>query len=116
MSNSARKDGMLIGSGIVAGIVASVCCIGPLVLTVIGISGAAVLAKLDFLRWPMVAIVAIVFLAAGWDLYRKRDSCEPGSLCADPKKRRRMVTLYWIGLAIALLAITSPNWVQLIFD
>jgi mercuric ion transport protein len=100
---------------LLAGLAASVCCIGPLVLTLLGVSGAAALAKLDVIRWPMIGAVAVLFALAGRSLYRKRNSCEPGSLCADPKKWRQMAMAYWLGLAAAGLAITSPYWIALIY-
>ncbi len=115
MSQLEQKSGLLIGSGIFAAFAASLCCIGPLVLTLLGISGAAVLAKFEIIRWPMIVLVVIVFAVAGRSLYKKRNSCEPGSLCADPKKWRRMALGYWLGLGIAVLGITSPQWIAWIF-
>lgn len=111
-----NKSGLLIGGGIIASIVASLCCIGPLLLTILGISGAAALAKFETIRLPMILIVIALFGVAGFTLYRKRNSCEPGSVCADPKKYRRMVVFYWIGLIVALLGITSPQWVAWLFS
>lgn len=116
MNSIEKRPGLLIGGGLMAGLAASVCCIGPLILTLIGVSGAAVLAKLDFIRWPMIAVVVALFALAGWSLYRKRNACEPGSLCADPKKWRRFAVLYWLGLGAAVSAITSPYWVVWIFE
>ena len=110
-----NKSGLLVGSGIVAAIIASVCCIGPLILTILGISGAAVLARFDVIRIPMIILVLILFGVAGFTLYRKRNSCEPGSICADPKKYRKMVVFYWLGLVVAVLGITSPQWVAWLF-
>lgn len=48
-----NKSGWFVGGGIVASIIASLCCIGPLILTVLGVSGAAALAKFDVIRIPM---------------------------------------------------------------
>ena len=109
--NVENKSGWLVGGGIVASLAASLCCIGPLVLTILGVSGAAVLAKFEVIRTPMIALVLIFFGIAGFVLYRKRNSCEPGSICADPKKFKKMILFYWIGLMIAVLGITSPQWV-----
>ena len=111
-----NKSGLLVGGGIVASIIASVCCIGPLILTILGISGAAALAKFDVIRIPMIILVLALFGVAGFALYRKRNSCEPGSICADPKKYRKMVVFYWLGLVVAVLGITSPQWVAWLFS
>lgn len=111
-----NKSGLLIGGGIVASLVASLCCIGPLVLTILGISGAAALAKFEAVRLPMIFVVIAFFGIAGFTLYRKRNSCEPGSICSDPKRYRRMVVFYWVGLVIAVLGVTSPRWVAWLFS
>ncbi len=110
-----NKSGWMVGGGVLAALMASVCCIGPLILTLLGVSGAAVLARLEFLRIPMILLVAALFAVAGISLFRKRGSCEPGSLCADPKRFRRMVIAYWLGLALAALAITSTEWIAWVF-
>ncbi|MGE3975907.1 MAG: mercuric transporter MerT family protein [Bdellovibrionales bacterium] len=111
-----NKSSWLIGGGILASITASLCCVGPLILTVVGISGGAALAKLDVLRIPMIILVAAIFGFAGFTLYRKRNSCEPGSICADPKKFKKMIVFYWLGLFVALLGITSPQWIVWFFS
>ncbi|MDZ4660129.1 MAG: mercuric transporter MerT family protein [Pseudomonadota bacterium] len=111
-----NKSGWLVGGGIFASIIASLCCVGPLVLTVLGVSGAAALSKFETVRGPMILLVFIFFGVAGFTLYRKRNSCEPGSICADPKKFKKMVIFYWAGLVIALLGITSPQWVAWLFS
>lgn len=116
VSKVENKSGWFVGGGILASLIASLCCIGPLVFTILGVSGAAALAKFEALRIPMIALVLIFFGIAGFSLYRKRNSCEPGSICADPKKFRKMIVFYWIGLAIALLGITSPQWVAWLFS
>ena len=110
------KSNWLVGGGILASIIASLCCIGPLILTLLGVSGAAALASLDVLRLPMILLVVVIFGAAGYALYRKRSVCEPGSICADPKKYQKMVWFYWLGLIMALLGITSPGWVAWLFS
>jgi len=103
-----NKVGLFIGSGVIAGILASVCCIGPLVLTILGVSGAAILSKFDVLRLPFMILVFALFGVAGILLYKKRNTCEIGSICADPKKFKTMVYAYWIGLVIAVIGLMSP--------
>lgn len=111
-----NKSGMLVGGGILASLVASLCCIGPLILTLLGISGAAALSKFEVFRLPMIILVVVLFAVAGSALYRKRNSCEIGSICADPKKFKKMVVFYCLGLVIAVLGISSPYWVAWLFS
>lgn len=111
-----NKSGWLVGGGILASILASLCCVGPLILTLLGLSGAAALSKFETIRFPMILLVLLFFAIAGFVLFQKRNSCEPGSICADPKKFRKMVIFYWFGLTVAILGITSPQWVALLFS
>lgn len=110
-----NKTGLFIGTGVIAGLLASLCCIGPLILTVLGISGAAALAKFDAFRVPLIFLVIGIFSFAGYTLFKKRRVCEPRSICADPKKYRKMVIAYWVGLGFAILGLASPYIVALIF-
>jgi mercuric ion transport protein len=115
MKNIENKSGVLIGGGIVASLIASLCCVGPLILTILGVSGAAALAQLEVLRIPMTIIVIAVFGYTGYLLKKKSISCEPGSICADPRKFKIMVIFYFVGLALALISLSSPYWVVWIF-
>ena len=115
LKNLENKSNWFVGGGIFAALVASLCCVGPLLLTLMGVTGAAVLAKFEFLRIPMVIVVAVLFGVAGYSLFKKKEACEPGSICADPQKYKKMVTAYWIGLVIAVVALTSPNWIAWLF-
>ena len=113
--NPENKSSWLIGGGLIAALTASLCCVGPLILTLLGVSGAAFLAKFEFLRTPMIIVVVVLFGAAGFYLFRKKEVCEPGSICADPKKYKKMVAAYWIGLILAVLGILSPYWLAWFF-
>lgn len=111
-----NKSGILVSGGILASLIASICCIGPLILTLLGISGAAILAKFEFLRLPMILLVLVLFGVAGFALYRKRISCEEGSICSDPKRFKKMIIFYWTGLVISIIGISSPWWVTIFFS
>lgn len=110
-----NNTGLFIGTGVVGAFLTALCCIGPLVLTLLGVSGAAVLAKFDVFRIPLIIIVMALFGFAGYQLFKKRNVCEPGSICADPKKYRRMVIAYFIGLTLAIIGILSPQIVVWIY-
>ena len=115
IKNLENKSKWFVGWGVLAAITASLCCIGPLILTILGVSGAAALSKLDILRIPMIILVVVLFGVAGYSLFRKRETCEPDSICADPKKFKRMIIAYWVGLFFSILGITSPNWINWLF-
>jgi mercuric ion transport protein len=59
---------------IVAAIFASICCIGPLVLVAVGLSGAGWIPALSRFR-PLFIVVAVLFLARAWWVALKKGKC-----------------------------------------
>jgi hypothetical protein len=59
---------------------------------------------------PWLLGAAAAFLALGfWYAYRP-EPCPDGVVCALPPRRRRTRILLWFSTAIALLALTFPQW------
>jgi mercuric ion transport protein len=111
MANSGLEKASLAG-GALAAIVASICCLGPLVLVSVGISGAWISNLTAFEPYRPYAIgVALVcmFLA-----YRKiyaapvPEACEPGTLCAVSQTRRVYKAIFWVVSALVVIALGFP--------
>ncbi len=49
--NTNRKALLTSIGSVIAGFIASLCCIGPLIFVILGLSGAAFFAKLEQYRW-----------------------------------------------------------------
>jgi len=102
---------MAITAGVLAAIGASICCVGPLVLLGLGISGAWIgtLSAFEPYR-PVLIGVTLVFLALALrKLYLVPQVCAPGAACAVPAVVRRQgdVGLVSSGLLLALIAFPS---------
>ena len=99
----------LVGGGIAA--VASLCCVGPLVLVMLGVGGAwmANLAVLEQFR-PYFLGAAILALFLAWKkIYRApAAACTPGSLCAMPQTDRIYKVLLWMVAVLVVLALIFP--------
>ncbi len=101
----------LVG-GVAAAIAASLCCLGPLVLVMLGIGGAWV-ASLGILEpyRPIFLALGIVFMLLAYrKIYRApaAETCTPGSLCALPQTNRAYRVLFWIVAALIGLAMLTP--------
>ncbi len=107
----------LLGGGIFAAIGASVCCIGPLLLFVLGVTGSwiSTLTAFDAVRPYFIGVFAILYLYIGWQLYRPISQCKEGSVCAIPETRRYYRLIFWGLLVISIILILSPYWVLWFF-
>lgn len=109
----------LVG-GALAAIVASVCCLGPLVLVTVGISGAWIsnLTALEPYR-PLFIGVALAFMALAFRQIfmkaRQPENCEPGTLCALPATNRVYKIMFWVVSALVVLALAFPYFVPLFY-
>lgn len=91
----------------VAGVVASLCCIGPLLALSLGLGSFAAAAW--FAEWrPVFLGLTFVLLGLAWYLtYRRpKADCADGS-CARPPAKAARVSL-WAGTIVALSAAVYP--------
>ncbi len=103
-----NQTSLLAAGGLIGGLLASTCCILPLALVTLGVSGAWIgnLTALSPYQ-PYFLISAFGLLGAGfWRAYRKNEvACAPGSFCAVPESRRAVKTVLWIGLFVTATAM-----------
>lgn len=102
-----------LGLAMVAAVGASLCCIGPILAAVFGISGLAALSKYGFLR-PWLAVSAGVLLGvAFYFAYRRPRECTTGSICdtrgTERVQRWNRIAL-WSATIIIALVLTFPEW------
>lgn len=111
MANNSLEKASLIG-GALAAIVASVCCLGPLVLVTVGIGGAWISNLVAFEPYRPYAIsVALVCMGLAYrKIYRAGapEPCEPGALCAVPQTHRIYKMMFWVVSAMVLVALGFP--------
>lgn len=116
---SSENVGAVLTSGALAGIGASVCCVGPLLLLSLGIGGAWIsrLTALEPLR-PVFIVLAFVFLGFAFRrLYlvpRVCPSDNSGKRCVADRTRAQRIA-FWIVLPAMIALIAAPWWIPL-FD
>ena len=111
-----RGTGFLI-AGILSAIGASICCVGPLVLLAVGVSGAWIgsLTALEPYR-PLFVGLTLLFLGlAFYRLYLARPACSPESACANPRALKRQRLAFWIVAAVVLGLIAVPWFAPLFY-
>lgn len=107
------RSGWFATGGVLGAILASTCCIGPLILVSLGVSGAWIgnLTALEPLK-PYFIAATLVLLGLGfWQVYfRKKPACEEGSYCARPESGLITKTALWIATVLVALAATINLW------
>src|SRR6266404_722225 len=107
-SDRTGSGALLVGG--VAAILASTCCLGPLVLVTLGVSGAWIgnLTLLEPYR-PFFIVIALVALFYAWrSIHQRAQTCKPGEVCALPPTRRLYKYLFWTSAVLTLLALVYP--------
>lgn len=116
--NPQARSGWLATGGVLGAVLASTCCIGPLILVSLGVSGAWIgnLTALEPAK-PYFIAVTLVFLGLGhWQVYfRKKPACEEGSYCARPESAVITKTVLWIATLLVALAATIDLWAPLFY-
>ena len=103
-------------AGVLTGIGASVCCVGPLLLLALGISGAWIgnLTALEPYR-PLFIGLTVLFLGLAFrKLYVVSQACEPDTPCADPRTSRRQRLTFWT-VAVLTLGLLAVPWLAPLF-
>ena len=107
------RERMLAAGGILGAIVTSSCCVVPLLLVTLGVSGAWIgnLTALEPYK-PYFIAVTIAFLGAGfWHVYIKpKKSCAEGSYCARPESVRITKIALWFATVLVILAASVDIW------
>ncbi len=109
MVEQGNGRGALFTSGLAA-ILASTCCLGPLVLVALGFSGAWIsnLTVLEPYRPIFIGAALVALFLAGRRIFRPAQACKPGEVCAIPQVRTAYKLVFWIVVALVLVALGFP--------
>lgn len=89
---------------------ASVCCIGPLVLTGLGLGSLGLAAGLTQYRSLFLTLTGLILAGGFYLTYRKRPvACADGN-CELRSGSRTMKAALWSVTVVTLAVATFPNW------
>ncbi|MEO6445221.1 MAG: mercuric ion transporter MerT [Gemmatimonadaceae bacterium] len=108
--SSSDRSGVALFAGGLAALLASACCLGPLVLLMLGISGAWIgnLTALEPYRPLFIGIAIATLYFAHRRIFRQAAECEPGEICAVPAVNRAYRILFWMAVALLAIALLFP--------
>lgn len=106
------QKGSLITFGAVGGLIAAIgtlsCCVAPLALFSLGVSGAWIgnLTALSPYQPYFIAAAALLIGVGFWQVYRKpKLDCADGTYCARPASRIFIKAVLWVSVALVITAI-----------
>ncbi|MBX6323403.1 MAG: mercury transporter MerT [Rhodospirillaceae bacterium] len=113
-----RKRNIFAAGGVIGAILASTCCVVPLLFVMLGISGAWIgnLTALEPYK-PYFAGIALVFIGLGFRqvYFKAKPACVDGSYCAKPQSAVITKTALWLSTVVVLLALTIGWWAPLFY-
>jgi mercuric ion transport protein len=117
--DTGRRERLLAVAGLLAAVAASSCCILPLVLFGLGVSGAWIgnLTRLaPYQPYFIVATLACIGIGY-WLLYRSSTvSCADGEACARPLSRRFVKVALVVATALVIVAFGFDFIAPLLLD
>ena len=105
-------------AAIIAGITASACCLGPLVLLLLGISGSWIsnLTALEPYR-PIFIAITLLFLGLAFrKLYLAPQRCAADTPCAQPANLRKQRIVVLLVTAVVAMMIAFPWYAPLFLE
>lgn len=105
-----NKNALTNSGSIIAGILASACCIGPLLASIFSIGGLAFATTLEPYR-PYFIGITVLFLAGGFYFaYRpETEDCGIDGTCTAPQSRRTQRLILWIVTIFTAILLAFPS-------
>lgn len=97
----------------VAAVLSSACCWLPLTLVGFGASAAGVAGFFEQYRPYFLGLTGLLLASGFYFLYFRKERCEPGTACADPKQRllRFNKGMLWFATVVVLAFAFFPDYV-----
>ena len=108
-----RRRNVAATGGVIGAVLASSCCIAPLLLITLGASGAWI-GNLTALKayQPVFVPITLAFLGFGfWQVYGKSEQrCDDGTYCASPSSDRLIKIALWLATVLVGVAFSVDLW------
>jgi mercuric ion transport protein len=104
------KGAAALWAAALGGLLASACCVAPLLLLMLGVSGAWLghLTALHPLQPLFVGAAAVALFLAGIRIWWPQPACAPGQVCAVPRVRWGYRLAFVVVALLVLLGALFP--------
>lgn len=110
--NRGRKRQLAAAGGVIGALLASTCCVAPLLLITLGASGAWI-GQLTSLKAYQPLWIALTFACLGygfWLVYGNPKPACDDETCATPASGRIVKAALWTASVLILVAVTADLW------
>lgn len=116
MTEPQQGRSALVAGGLAA-ILASICCLGPLLLIALGFSGAWIgnLTVLEPYRPIFIGVALVAMFFAYRRIFRPDQACKPGEVCSIPRVRIAYKIIFWIVAVLVVVALAFPYVLPLFY-
>lgn len=116
-TQSTGNTRLLSAGALLSAVTASICCIGPIALALLGLGGGALLLKFEPYRPYLLAATALFLGAAFYLTYRRPtvEQCASDSTCPSAASTKGQKLALWIVTLLVLLAATFPHFSKWLF-
>jgi copper chaperone CopZ len=105
-----EKEKLTTTGAIMAAIIASLCCIGPVVIALIGIGSIGVFAAFEPVRPYFIGLTVVLLALAFYFTYRKREVICADGTCEIKSAGRWNKIAVWFATFVAAIAIAFPTF------
>lgn len=109
-----RQSTLLAVGTVFAALGASMCCILPVAVALLGVGSAAAGATLEPARPYFILLTSLLIGFALYKSYRKERACAPGGSCEASAIQKRNRALIWGAALVALSILLFPYYIGLL--
>jgi len=102
-NDETRKENTPLIGAVIAGFLASACCIGPLIVVLLGLGSASAFIALEPYRPLFSAITLALLVWSAWKHWQGKQQC-----AANGCQPEKPVTLFALG-GLSVLLLVSPS-------
>jgi len=104
-----EKQHSFVAGSLIAAVLASVCCIGPLLAAMAGLGAFGAVTMFEAARPYFLALTTLLLGAAFYLTYRRKDTACADGVCSPAVSRRSRAAL-WIALAVVVALTSFPYY------
>jgi len=111
MASQGTRTALVLTGAVSTALLSAACCLGPLILALLGLGGAGLALALEPYRPLFLAGTAVLLGTGFYYAYRRpQAACGEGEACRLPRSSQAGRILLWIATIVVILVATFPEY------